>query len=193
MRAVRQSPRKRCGRIFPLLPNRCAIVKNRWLLILLILSSTALQPAHAAWQTAVTGEHTSASISNEQGQHLELFVDDGDAIFARITLGQGFEAFAASSCPTFQIDERKPMHHFNPGPECTVASKSVTFALGKIVDKGIRSLVVHRLLNGNAVTFRYTVGNGQYRQAKFSLSRSKQAMRKLLGYQLKVEVDQPDP
>ena len=63
---------------------------------------------------------------------------------------------------------------------------------GEIVDRGIRSLVVHRLLNGNAVTFRYTESNGQYRQAEFSLSRSKQAMRKLLGYPLKVEVDQPD-
>jgi hypothetical protein len=84
------------------------------------------------------------------------------------------------------------MHHFVPGPNCTVASKNVTFSLGEIVDRGIRSLVVHRLLNGNAVTFRYTVSNGQYRQARFSLSRSKQAMRKLLGYTLNVEVDQPD-
>ena len=138
------------------------------------------------------GERTVASVSNERGQQLELFVDDLDVIFLRITLGQGFETFATSSCPTFQIDNRKPMHHFDPGPDCAVASKNVTFALGEIVDQGIRSLVVHRLLNGNAVTFRYTESNGQYRQAEFSLSRSKQAMRKLLGYPLKVEVDQPD-
>ncbi|MGR9092329.1 MAG: hypothetical protein ACU85U_17300 [Gammaproteobacteria bacterium] len=167
-------------------------MKNRWLLVLLILSSAALPAAYAAWETADEGERAVASVSNEHGQHLDLFVDERNAIFLRITLGQGFEAFAAASCPTFQIDERKPMHHFVPGPNCTVASKNVTFSLGEIVDRGIRSLVVHRLLNGNAVTFRYTVSNGQYRQARFSLSRSKQAMRKLLGYTLNVEVDQPD-
>lgn len=148
--------------------------------------------AYAAWQTTVTGDRAVASIDGEHGQRLELFVDAQDAIYLRLTLGQGFETFAAASCPTFQIDERQPMHHFDPGPDCTIASKSATFSLGEIVDRGIRSLVVHRLLNGNAVTFRYTVSNGQYREAKFSLSRSKQAMRKLLGYALKVEVDQTD-
>lgn len=174
------------------MPNRSAIVKNRCLLILLILLSAALPPAHAAWDTDATGERTVAAITNEHGQRLEVFVDERNVIALRITLGQGFEAFAAATCPTFQIDDRIPMHHFVPGPECVVAGKTATFPLGEIVDQGIRSLIVHRLLNGNAVTFRYTVSNGQYRQAKFSLSRSKQAVRKLLGYPLKVEVDQPD-
>lgn len=167
-------------------------MKIHWLPIFLILSSSVVPAAYAAWQTTAVGDREVASVNGEHGQRLELFVDARDTIFLRLTLGQGFETFAAASCPTFQIDERKPMHHFNPGPNCTVSSKNVTFSLGEIVDRGIRSLVVHRLLNGNAVTFRYTVSNGQYREAKFSLSRSKQAVRKLLGYGLKVEVDQPD-
>ncbi len=174
------------------MPNRLARVKIHWPPILLILSTFVMPAAYAAWQTTTVGARAVASINGEHGQRLEMFVDARDTIFLRFTLGQGFETFAATSCPTFQIDERKPMHHFNPGPQCTVSSKDVTFSLGEIVDRGIRSLVVHRLLNGNAVTFRYTVSNGQYREATFSLSRSKQAMRKLLGYGLKVEVDQPD-
>lgn len=167
-------------------------MKIHWLPIILFLLSCVLPAAQAAWETTVAGEHAVASINGEHGQRLELFVDERDTLLLRLALGQGFETFAASSCPTFQIDERKPVHHFNPGPQCAVASKTVTFSLGGIVNRSMRSLVVHRLLNGNAVTFRYTIANGQYREAKFSLSRSKQAARKLLGYALKVEVDQPD-
>ena len=174
------------------MPNHPASVKNHWLPILLILSSTAMPGADAAWHTTTAGDRDVASIDNEHGQTLELFVDERNTIRLRLTLGQGFETFAAASCPTFQIDDRKPMHHFNPGPDCVVASKQVTFSLGEIVDRGIRSLVVHRLLNGNAANFRYTVSSGQYRQATFSLSRSKQAVRRLLGYGLKVEIDQAE-
>lgn len=174
------------------MPNRLARVKIHWLSIVLILLTSVMPAAYAAWQTTIAGDRAVASINGEHGRRLELFVDARDTIFLRFTLGQGFETFAATSCPTFQIDERKPMHHFSPGPNCTVSSKDVTFSLGEIVDRGIRSLVVHRLLNGNAVTFRYSVSSGQYREAKFSLSRSKQATRKLLGYGLKVEVDKPD-
>ncbi len=151
-----------------------------------------MSAANAAWQTTTAGERAVAAVNGEHGQRLELFVDATDTIFLRLTLGPGFETFAATSCPTFQIDERTPMHHFDPGPDCTMADKDVTFSLGEIVDRGIHSLIVHRLLNGNAVTFRYTVSNGQYREAKFSLSRSKQATRKLLGYSLNVEADQPE-
>ena len=161
---------------------------------LLLVSCLALAaaPAGAAWQTTEApreGDGTVAFVDNERGQRAEIFLDDHNTIFLRMTLGDGFETFAATNCPTFQIDDRRPMHHFDVGDRCEVATKRVTFNLGQIADQRIESLILHRLMNGNNVTFRYTVGNGQYGQARFSLTGSKQAFRRAIGFNLRIDVD----
>lgn len=162
-------------------------------LSLIVFLCAFVPPVFAAWQAADHDGVVMAGIDNEHGQRIDLFVDDRNVVLLRINLSEGFETFAASSCPTFQIDRRKPMHHFELGRRCTVTGKQATIALGAMIDRSIRSLVMHRLMNGNNVTFRYTIGNGQYRQAQFSLSGSKQAMRQLLGYNPNIEVDEPAP
>jgi len=155
----------------------------------LLVLLTAMQAAPAAWENTDPDTGNVAYIGDEQGQQIALLVDDRNLIFLRMQLSQGFEAFGASNCPTFQIDARKPMHHFEVGDLCSISPKEAIFSLGHIVDRRIKSLILHRIMNGNAITFRYTISNGQYREARFSLSGSKQSMRRMLGYNLQVDVD----
>lgn len=150
------------------------------------------QIAAAAWTTRDADEPGLNPIAyslNDSGQRVEILLRDGDTIYLRLVLGEGFETFGETNCPTFQIDKRTPMHHFDVGERCAIGSKQATFTLGQISDRAIKSLILHRLMNGNKVTFRYTVNNGQYRQASFSLRNSKQALRLALGSGIRVSAD----
>ncbi len=166
------------------------MTRTRSILLVFILIGPG--PAMAAWTTRApdeSGLDPVAYIANDAGQRAEVFLVDGDIVYLRLVLGEGFETFAESSCPTFQIDKRIPMHHFAVGQRCAIAAKNATIQLGKIVDREIESLVLHRFMNGNRVTFRYTIHNGQYREASFSLRSSKQALLHAIGADSRVLVD----
>lgn len=146
----------------------------------------------AAWtirDPEVAGLNPVAYAANSTGQRAEIFLGDRNTVYLRLVLGGRFETFNASNCPTFQIDKRKPMHHFDVGYRCAIVAKMATFMLGRIADREIKSLVLHRFMNGNRVTFRYLVNTGQYRQTSFSLSRSKQALTQALGSGTRIRVD----
>ncbi len=130
-----------------------------------------------------------AYTANDAGQRAEIYLGDRKIVYLQFVLGEGFETFAKSNCPTFQIDQRKPMHHFDVGNRCAIVAKRATFMLGQITDQEIKSLILHRFLNGNQVTFRYTVSSGQYRQTIFSLRSSKQALMQALGFATRIRVE----
>ena len=172
------------------LPETIFVAGMRFILLILLLahSYTAL----AAWTTRdpeELGRGRVAYTANEAGQRAEIYLGERDIVYLQFVLGEGFETFAISNCPTFQIDKRKPMHHFNVGNRCAVVAKRATIMLGQITDQEIESLILHRFLNGNRVTFRYTVNSGQYRQAIFSLRSSKQALMQALGFDTRIRVD----
>ena len=161
-------------------------------LFILVLFTVGSHNAMSAWtfrDQAELGLNPVAYAKSEAGQRVEVFIGDRSTVFLRLVLGAGFETFAESSCPTFQIDQRKPMHHFEVGYHCAVVAKRTTYLLGQINDSEITSLILHRFMNGNQATFRYTIKSGQYRQVSFSLGSSKQALRHALGSDTRVFVD----
>ncbi|MFT4583003.1 MAG: hypothetical protein ACI915_002412 [Gammaproteobacteria bacterium] len=146
----------------------------------------------AAWSISEAdgeGSVDTAYIENSARQRADIFLDEHDVVYLRLRLSAGFETLTRSSCPTFQIDKRLPLHHYAVGKQCSIDSKDATIVLGQISDKQINSLVLHRIMNGNKVTFRYTTENGQYRKAEFSLQNSKQALQGAVGADTEVTVD----
>jgi hypothetical protein len=158
------------------------VVKTQSIVPIFLLACA--QECSAAW-TTVKHQDTAlppiAYTENIIGQRTEVSMGQNNAIELRLLLGAGFETFAASSCPTFQIDDRVPLHHFEIGIRCVIEKKIATFHLGQITDDEIDSLVLHRFMNGNIVMFRYTVNNGRYRRAEFSLRNSNQALKQAIG------------
>ena len=125
--------------------------------------------------------------TNSRGDLGEVFRDSDDKIHLRITLAAGFIQFAASNCPTIQIDQRTPVHHSPVGENCVVGPQEVTISLGDIVDKLIISLPLHRLMNGSQLAARFVTASGEYREAKFSLRNSKQAIQAAVGADTEVK------
>ena len=161
-------------------------------LFVLALCLLGTHSAMATWTVRdqeALGLNPVAYAQSANGERVEIFLGDGSVVYLRLQLGAGFETFSESNCPTFQIDDRKPMHHFDVGYRCAVVAKRATYLLGPIVDQEITSLVLHRFMNGNQVSFRYTVKNGQYRQSNFSLGSSKQALTRALGSDTRILVE----
>ena len=161
-------------------------------LFVLALCLLGTHSAMATWTVhdqEELGLNPVASAESANGERVEIFLGDRNIVYLHLQLGAGFETFFESNCPTFQIDDRKPMHYFEVGYRCVIVAKRATYLLGRIIDQEITSLVLHRFMNGNRVSFRYSVKNGQYRQTNFSLGSSKQALTRALGSDTRILVE----
>jgi hypothetical protein len=78
------------------------------------------------------------------------------------------------------------MHFFEIDRSCRIEVDRAIYALGEIRNKALTSLVVHRMMNGHTVAFRYVTQDGAYHESNFALIRSKQALRNALGLDTRV-------
>jgi hypothetical protein len=140
-------------------------------------SAQSSDPQFAQWPRAL--------VDNDKGATLTVFRNEKGAVFIEFTTVAP-DGLARSSCPTFQIDTRTPVHFYALGADCTVSGKAVRYSVAQITDARVESLALHRLLNGNRLEFRYLTQGGNYQQSVFSLRQSKQAMLGALGETLKI-------
>ncbi len=127
------------------------------------------------------GDHVLAVQVNDSGSEIKVFRNGRAEVFLEFKKSPGFSGLSRSSCPTFQIDRRIPMHYFNVDQSCHIDADRVVYDLGQIRDNALTSLVVHRLMNGGKVAFRYLTQDGTYHESRFELSRSKEILTSALG------------
>lgn len=118
---------------------------------------------------------------NDAGSELKVFRDARSHVFLEFKITPGFSGLSRSSCPTFQIDRLIPMHYFSVDHSCHIEAARVVYDLGQIRNNALTSLVVHRLMNGVKVAFRYLTQDGTYHESRFALSRSKEVLTTALG------------
>ena len=166
----------------------CLVIRNSFLVAIIILcgACNAAAAAAAPWTLresnaiAAAGYAHAVQVDNSGGE-IRVFRDDHARVFLEFKISPGFDGFSRSSCPTFQIDGRKPMHFFDIDRSCRVDVSRAIYALGQIRNKVLTSLVLHRLMNGGTVAFRYLTQNGAYHESRFALLQSKQVLRNALG------------
>lgn len=147
----------------------------------------AALPARAAWQivnVADGGSHErirAARIENPDGYSLEVYRDRDGTVRSRFSLRNGFAELAPHMCPTFQIDSREPVNESIGDKACRTGERWAEFVLGYVKGGSVTSLVLHRLMNGETVTYRFALARGGYRQTSFSLKGSNHAIVEALG------------
>lgn len=158
----------------------------------LLLAAASTGTAAAPWRVrAPGGEAARAEIVNEQGDLLAVYRGDDDAVLAEFVTAAP-SPLGATSCPTFQIDQRRPLHHFERGDRCAVQGHRARFTLARLDGRRLESAVLYQLMNGSTVAFRFVTGNGAYHEARFPLTRSKNAMLRVLGRDLDVQPGEPE-
>lgn len=136
--------------------------------------------AGAQWRVAqdtpngVTDRIDIAVVENDSGHSLQLYSDDTRNVRGIFTIRDGFDTIDPAGCPTYRVDEREPERVGFGDERCRVAPKQAEFTLGKSGQGRNRQL--RRIMNGSSLVFRYRLGNGAYRETRFTLRGSKYAL-----------------
>lgn len=156
---------------------------------------TVFQPAWAEWDIV---NHTNidnnqqtrvAYTENNDGYSLEIYRDGNGAVRSRFSMNNNQNRLDGKLCPTYQVD-RRPMQSrsINDAP-CIAHQKWAEFVLGYIVDRKVTSTLLHNIMNGNRITYRFALGTHGYAETMFSLMGSKRTLIEALGTDVTVLTD----
>lgn len=154
--------------------------------ILLLVSASA----RAQWQIVANDKPPPARLAqvvDANGARLQVFRDPANNVVLRFRLHPGFDQLAG--CPTFQVTGKPPVHQSSDGSPCTNGGTWADYGLGHINKGQLNSLTLHRIMNGETITFRYTLKNHRYGEARFTLDRSKETVIEAIGRQVGVTID----
>ena len=127
-----------------------------------------------------------ATIENEDGFKLEIYRDANDVIRSRFNIRNSYDLLASKHCPTFQVDDRELSNRSINDAPCLSQPRWSEYVLGYISDDNVSSLPLHNMINGNVISFRFLLRNGNYDETSFSLSGSKSIIYTSLGNDLVV-------
>lgn len=143
--------------------------------------------AHAEWEVyAETPEGVEfptsvAIIFDSSGNSLRIYRDDDQTVRGIFTIRDGFDTFADSGCPTYQVDAKAPANVRFDDNGCQLEAKRAHFTLGEVADGIVSSRALVRLLNGREVAFRYRLHGVGYRETRFTLEGLRFAVDQALG------------
>ncbi|HTT08926.1 MAG TPA: hypothetical protein VMH34_09085 [Gammaproteobacteria bacterium] len=146
-------------------------------------------PLRAQWQVIDPGKElpASAAIRNTSGDALRIYRDAQNQVRLRFLLRAGFDSLAA--CPTFQVASEPAEYKSYDGSACTTGDHWVEFTLGRIEGGAVHSPVLHQLMNGGNVAFRYVLKDHGYGETAFDLTGSKRAVTRVLGRSITITPD----
>jgi hypothetical protein len=157
------------------------------------LSLILASPAAAQWAVADKNDPAAplarafAQVQSKDGYRLQVYRGEDESVWLRFVLRKGFDHLG--SCPTYQIDGKAAERSSADGTSCTVGDRWAEFSLGRIDKNRVRSLVLHRLLNGDKISVRFQLKERGYGEASFSLARSKQAVTQAIGKSIRIEAE----
>ena len=132
---------------------------------------------------------TLAMVANDSGHSLRIYVDSDNRVRGIFQIRDGFDTIAESSCPTYRIDHWQPAVLTSGEDWCRLEPKRAYFTLGILDGETIRSTPLIHLMNGTFIMFRYHLASLGYRETRFTLSGSKQALYDALGGNVTVVVE----
>ncbi len=168
-------------------------VRTLTLALAVTASATALaQNGTNEWQSVVespregAGPLTMALVVNEVGDSIRIYRDENDIVRGIFALGDQGYKFEDASCPTVRVDRLPPHPLVNLGGPCELENPHARFTLGVISEGRLQSTMLWQLMNGGGFRVWYPVKDQGYRESKFSLRRSMNALVGTLGTQVEV-------
>lgn len=172
--------------------NNRSLLSIRIPLIALGIAIFIPAAAAAGWNILIRNDQDAetnikiASSRNSDGYGLEIYRDPANAIRSRFILAGGLLQFAENICPTYQIDRGTPNNLSIDDTPCQLDQTSAEYILGYVENGNIASSNLLALMNGIAISYRFRLVNGDYRETKFSLQGSKRAMTDAFGEDIHV-------
>ena len=151
------------------------------------------QNGNSEWQSVIEppGEGaeplTMALVVNQNGDSIRIYKDENEIVRGIFALGDESAEFEQGACPTVRVDQLPPHALVHLGGPCELENpRHVRFTLGVINDDQVQSTILWQLINGGGFRVWYQIREGGYREARFSLRRSMNALVGTLGPQVDV-------
>ena len=151
-------------------------------------ATTSAQYGSSGWQNVVEAPSedatplTMALVANQDGDSIRIFKDENDIVHGIFTLGDESESLEEGSCPTVRVDQLPPHPLVHLGGPCELDNPNrVRFTLGVVNEGQIQSTMLWQLINGGGFRVWYQLKERGYRETKFSLRRSMNALVGTLG------------
>ncbi len=156
-------------------------------------AATFGQNGNSEWQSVIEppGEDaeplTMALVNNRNGDAIRIYRDENGIIRGIFSLGDDSVEFEQGSCPTVRVDQLPPHPLVHLGGPCELESPHhVRFTLGVINEDQVQSTILWQLINGGGFRIWYQIKEGGYKETKFSLRRSMNALVGTLGADVNV-------
>ena len=171
-------------------PERGRRARMRWIAVLALLPAAATA---ASWSIREAPDAASplpqARVIADGGDEVIVFRTN-DSVHLQLTIGGAFTTLSPQSCPSFQIDQRRPVHHYAVGPACQINGTTALIDLGEVQNRTFESSAIDQMMNGVRLAIRYLSADGAYHEADFPLSRSASAIKRALGTSVRVRAPQ---
>lgn len=132
---------------------------------------------------------TIAHTENSEGYSLEIYRDGNGAVRSRFSMNNNINRLDGETCPTYQVDKRPIQNRSINDAPCIASEKWSEFVLGYIIEKKVTSTLLHNIMNGNRITYRFAIEPYGYTETTFSLIGSKRALTEALGSDVAVLTD----
>lgn len=129
-----------------------------------------------------------AYTANEGGYSTEIYQDSKGAVRLRFSMNKNSHRLAPDSCPTIQVDRREPHNRSINDAPCIIHKKWAEYILGYLIDEQVNSDMLRNIMNGMEIRYRFRLQNAGYAETAFSLTGSSDALKKILGEQVKIVV-----
>ena len=167
---------------------------SRLLLISVLLFSLS-RPAMAEWNI-VTHTNTDSNFKtmiahteNAEGYTLEIYRDGNGAVRSRFSMNNNNNRLDSKLCPTYQVDSRPALNRSINDAACISHQKWAEFVLGYVIDNKVTSTLLHNIMNGNKISYRFSLDPYGYAETSFSLIGSKRTLTDALGHDVAVLTD----
>lgn len=153
------------------------------------------QPVMAGWEIVTHTnidnnlQTTIAHTENSDGYSLEIYRDGNGAVRSRFSMNNNLSRLDGKSCPTYQVDNRPAQNRSINDAPCIAYQKWAEFVLGYIIDDKVTSTLLHNIMNGNRITYRFALDPYGYTETTFSLMGSKRTLTEALGSKVEVLTD----
>lgn len=147
---------------------------------------------NAEWQVVThtnIDTNTSTEVAftdNKEGYSTEIYQDSKGAVRLRFSMNKNNNRLSPDSCPTLQIDKRKPQNRSINDAPCIIQRKWAEYILGYQIDDRINSDSLRNIMNGVEIRYRFRLQNAGYAETAFSLSGSSNALKEALGEQVEI-------
>ena len=167
-------------------------MKKRLIFLIFLLSISVQVQAQTEWIVVPhtdtdTGLQTSiATMKNEAGYKIEIYIDSNDAVRKRFSIRDGHDLLATKQCPTFQVDKNKSTNRSTNNATCISQPRWAEYILGYISHRSLykRLSPLYSIIHGDVIYFRFLLKDGGYAQTLFSLHGSNKAVHSALGKNL---------